>query len=130
MNDSRQAGFTIVELIVALFVGASLIGSVNLIYTNQTYLSQRGRDASLANAYAEGKVEELRSAGYLGLSDGTTSITNQLPTELNSPRTGSLVVSTPATGIKQAVITITYNSQGASKTQTYTAYIGELGVGQ
>lgn len=127
---TKETGFTIVELIVALFVASSLVGSVQLIYTNQTYLAQRARDLALANAYVEGKVESLRSKGFLGLSDGTTDITAQLPTELNAPRSGSMQVSSPSSGIKRVVIDINYNSQGADKSVTYTTNIGELGAGQ
>lgn len=115
---------------MALFVASSLVGSVQLVYTNQTYLAQRARDLALANAYVEGKVESLRSKGFLGLSDGTTDITAELPTELNAPRSGSMQVSSPSSGIKRVVIDINYNSQGADKSVTYTTNIGELGAGQ
>lgn len=127
---TKETGFTIVELIVALFVASSLVGSVQLIYTNQTYLAQRARDLALANAYVEGKVESLRSKGFLGLNDGTTDITAELPTELNAPRSGSMQISSPSSGVKRVVIDINYNSQGADKSVTYTTNVGELGAGQ
>lgn len=127
---SSEAGYTVVELLVAIVVGAILVGSVNNIVTSQVYLSQRGRDLVLANAYAERKVEELRSVGFLGLSDGTTTITSELPNELNAPRSGTVTVSSPSSAIKQVDISITYNEQGATRTQTYKTFIGELGVGQ
>lgn len=126
----KQGGFTIVELIVALLVGAVLAGSVNLVYTNQSFLSQKVRDSVLVNAYAEGKIEGLRSAGYLSVNDGTTDISNELPSELGKPRSGTLQISTPSAGLKQVVLTITYNEQGADRTTVYKTYIGELGVGQ
>ncbi len=83
----------------------------------------------VANSYAESKIEALRSAGYLSLADGTTDITSELPDELNQA-SGSLVISSYNTAIKQAVLTINYNQQGNDQTYTYTTYIGELGVGQ
>ena len=128
--SASSGGYTIVELIVALVVGALLVGVVNNIVTNQVYLSQRGRDLVLANAYAEQKVEELRSIGYLGLSDGTTDITSELPDELSEPRNAEVVVSPYTAAIKEATITITYNEQGTPRTYTYKTYVGELGVGQ
>jgi prepilin-type N-terminal cleavage/methylation domain-containing protein len=123
-------GFTIVELIVAMFVGAALVGSVNLIYTTQTYLSQEARDAAMSNSFAEGKFEALRSQGYLALANGTTSVTSELPSELGQPRSASLQITTPSTGVKRAVLVISYNQKGATATKTYTTFIGELGVGQ
>lgn len=126
----NQGGFTLVELIVAILVGAILIFSTNMIIVNHAYLSQQGRDTTLANAYAEGKIESLRSIGYTGLSNGTTDITNELPAELNGPRSGSLVITTQSIAIKKAVIAISYNEQGKTRSVNYTTYIGELGVGQ
>ena len=125
-----QSGFTIVELIVALIVGVIMVGSAILILTSGQRLAQKHRDLVVANAFVEQKVEALRSTGYLGLSNGTTSITSEMPTELNSPRSGSLQISTPSNGLKKVDITISYNESGVTRSFTYTTYIGELGVGQ
>lgn len=127
---NSEDGLTIVELIVAMVVGAILAGSVNTIYTNQTYLSQNARDRALINAYAEGRIESMRSAGFLQLNDGTTNVTPELPTEINPPRNGTLTITSPSPGVKRAVIVVSYNSQGKQLSETYTTYIGELGAGQ
>lgn len=126
----EQGGFTIVELLLVIVVGSILVLSINTILTSHAYLSQRGRDLILANAYAELKMESLRSIGFLGLSDGTTDITSELPSELSNSRSGTLVISSFSPSVKQVLITITYNEQGKSRTYSYKSYIGELGVGQ
>jgi prepilin-type N-terminal cleavage/methylation domain-containing protein len=123
-------GFTIVELLVSMIVGAVIVGALSVITINNTHLSQRGRDVVLANAFAEAKVEALRSAGYVSLTDGTTNITAELPSDLKAPRSGSQVVTSPSTGLKKIVLNITYNDQGESRTYSYSTMIGELGVGQ
>jgi prepilin-type N-terminal cleavage/methylation domain-containing protein len=128
MKDSR--GFTVVEIIVALLAGSIMAGSAYLILTSHVSISQRARDLVLSNAYAENKMESLRSAGFLALSDGTNDITAELPSELKAPHSGSLVISTNTEATKKAVLTITYNDQGATRTYTYTTLVGELGVGQ
>lgn len=125
-----QSGFTIVESIVAMVVGALLMGSAILVLTSGQRLSQKHRDLVVANAFVEQKVEALRSVGFLGLNDGTSDISNEMPSELNSPRSGSLQISTPSGGLRQIDITINYNEQGTSRTYTYRTYVGELGVGQ
>ena len=125
-----QHGYTLVEILVTIVVGAILVTSISLVVSNQSFLAQRGRDVTIANSYAENKVEEIRSVGYLGLTDGTSNITSELPSELGNPKSATLVISTVTTGIKKAVLTITYNEQGASRTSSYTTLIGELGVGQ
>lgn len=97
---------------------------------NNAKLSHRARDVAAANSYVENKIESLRSTGFLGLNDGTTDLTSELPSELKSPRSGTLVITSQTGAIKRAVVSISYNDQGASRTYSYTTYVGELGVGQ
>ena len=123
-------GFTIVELIIGTIVGAIIVGGVSLIVVNQVHLSQRSRDLVIANAYVEHKVESLRSIGFLGLTDGSSDITTELPTELNPPRSATLQISSLSEAIKKVDISLTYNDQGVPRTYSYTTYVGELGVGQ
>lgn len=125
-----QDGFTIVELLVTIVVGAILLTGLNVAIISQVHLSERTRDLTLSNAFVEYKIESLRSIGYSGLTDSTTNITSELPADLNSPRSGSLQISTLSSGMKQIDITVSYNSQGTNRTYSYTTYIGELGVGQ
>lgn len=125
-----EKGFTIVELLVSIAVGAIVVASMNILVTSYLHVSQRGRYLSLENSYVEGKVEALRNSGYNGLNLGTTSLTSELPSQLPPSRTGSMQVTNPSGGIKQVDITISYSDQGTTKTYSYTTYLGELGVGQ
>jgi|SRR5579862_3916394 len=126
---AAQSGFTIVELIVAMIVGTSFIITTNSAVNDYTHLSTRTRQLTLANSFAESEVEALRNNGYNSLTLGTTDISSQLPSGLQSPKSASLVVSSPLAGIKQVDLTISYYDQ-AVRTYSYTTYIGELGVGQ
>lgn len=123
-------GFSIVELVIAIVVGVTFIGSMNLVVDNYDNLSRRDRNLVLANSFAEGEMEALRNQGYNSLSAGTTDISGQLPTQLPTPRSSSLTISQPQAGLKQIKVSLTYNDQGASRTYNYTTDIGELGVGQ
>lgn len=129
-EKTSESGFTIVELLITLVVGAVLVTGINSIVVSQSFLAQRSRDLIIANAFVEAKVEELRSLGFSGLSNGTTVITGQLPTELSTPRSASQVITSYSGAIKKVVYTINYNEQGASRTYSYSTFIGELGVGQ
>jgi type II secretory pathway pseudopilin PulG len=126
----KESGFSIVELVVAIVVGTLFIISINLIINNYIHLGQRGRNLTTANSFAEGKIEALRSAGYNSLNDGTTAITSELPSQLSPPKSGTLTISQPQTGLKQIDLSITFNDDGADRTYTYRTYVGELGVGQ
>ncbi len=124
------SGFTITELIISIVVGVIFVAVLQVSVSSYLHISQRGRDLTLSNAYVEGKIESLRNVGYNGLNVGTTSVTGELPSELNSPKSGSLEVTDEGNGIKKAVVTISYNDQGDARSYTYTTYVGELGVGQ
>lgn len=126
----NDAGFTLVELLVTIFVSVILISSLSVITNNNVSIAQRGRDLTVVNSFAENKVEELRSKGYPTLANGTTDITTSMPDELDTPRSGSIQVSDASTGLKLIVVTLSYTDAGVSRTQTYKTYIGELGVGQ
>jgi len=130
MKHKPKGGFTIVELIVAIVVGSIICSAAIMLVVSHLHLSQQSRDIVLANAFVENKVESLRSIGYSGLSDGTTDITSELPTELNQPKSGSQVITSESDGLKRVVISVTYNDQGANRTYSYTTFVGELGVGQ
>lgn len=126
----KDTGFSTVELIVATILAAIIMASASLIIGNYSHLGTRGRNLVLANSFVEAKVEALRSVGYNGLNNGSTDISNELPAELSTPRSGSLEISAPAAGIKQIDIDVTYSDQGTARTYSYRTYIGELGVGQ
>lgn len=130
MKQKKTDGFSIVELVLAIVVGAIFIGSMALIVNNYTDLSRRSRNLVLANSYAEGKVETLRNNGYNGINTGTSSLTSELPSDLASPKSASMTVTSPQDGLKKVVISINYSDLGISRTYIYTTYVGELGVGQ
>lgn len=125
-----QTGYTLVELVVTIMVGGVFAIGVTTMVSANSHLVQRSRDLVSVNSFVEDKIEELRSIGYSGLAIGTTDIASELPADLNSPRSATAQISNPSTGLKQAVIEITYNDQGAQQTYSYSTYIGELGVGQ
>lgn len=127
MNES---GYTIVELIVAIVIGALFTSAVSTMIDSNSYLSQKGRDSATTTSFAENKFEALRSAGYLSLTNGTTNISNELPNELNAPKSASLTISQASTSVKKIDLSISYNDRGNTKTYSFTTLIGELGVGQ
>jgi prepilin-type N-terminal cleavage/methylation domain-containing protein len=127
---NKEQGFTIIELLISMIVTVILVTGINIIYTVHLTQTQRVRSLAVINSYVENKVESLRSAGFLSINDGTFNISNELPSELKIPKSASLVISSPASGVKKCVITVTYNDAGSEKTFNYTTFIGELGVGQ
>lgn len=127
---NSDSGFTLVEILVAIAAAGVIVGSLSQVVTTYVHISQRGRYLNLANSFIEGKAEAVRNAGYTSLTNGTTSLTSSLSSDLPPSKSASMTVSSPYTGIKQVDLTISFKDQGHTNTYSYTTYIGELGVGQ
>jgi prepilin-type N-terminal cleavage/methylation domain-containing protein len=128
--QKTEQGFTIIELLVTIAVVGIMVPTLAGFVNTLNRFNDRARDLTLVNSLAENKIEGLRSIGYSGISNGTTSFVSELPASIGSPRTATYVVTTPNTGIKQVDLTITFNDHGSTQSVTYRTYIGELGVGQ
>ena len=129
-KNLEEKGFTLVELIVAIGIGAIFAISVSTLMNSNNHIANRTRDTAVANSFAENKIEELRSRGFLSLSDGTSDMSGELPGELKAPRSASLVISPHTASVKKLNLAITYNELGSPRTYSYTTFVGELGVGQ
>jgi prepilin-type N-terminal cleavage/methylation domain-containing protein len=127
---ASQTGFTLVELLVAIAVGAVVTLSLTQVVTGYIHLSQRGRYLNMTNAYAEAKIEALRNQGYNGVPLGASSLAAELPSQLPVGKSGTMDVTQASPGLKQVDLSITYKDQGQNNTYTYRTYLGELGVGQ
>lgn len=130
IKHNNQAGFTIVELLVSVIVVVILVAGINAIYLTHLTESHRVRNLILVNSFAENKIESLRSGGFLSISDETTDISNELPSDLWSPHSATLQITSAESGLKDIYLTITYNDNGTNKIFNYQTYLGELGVGQ
>jgi type IV pilus assembly protein PilW len=80
---SKQAGMTLVEIMISLLIGAILLGGILQIFLNtkQTYRMQEGISRLQENARfaMDFLSRDLRMAGLMGcLSNQMTSITNNL----------------------------------------------------
>lgn len=127
----KQKGFTLVELVVSIAIGAFLIGSVSTLIVNSAKIAKQSRSVAVANSFAENKIEELRSFGYSGITSGpTVNISGELPSELSPPKVATLTISDQSASLKKAVLTVEYNDQGKQKTYSYTTLVGDKGVGQ
>jgi len=124
-----ESGLTLVELLVAIAVGAIVTASLSQVVTSYVHVAQRGRYLNLANSFAEAKMEAVRNTGYNGLSPGTTNISGELPSQLPPSHSASMTVDEPAGGLKKVDISVSYDDQGQNNTYSYSTYVGELGVG-
>ena len=130
VKKKSEQGFTIIELLITISVVGILVPTLAGFVNTLNRLNDRARDLTLVNSLAENKVESLRSIGFSGINNGTTSFVSELPASLGSPHSADYTVTTPSTGLKQVDLTISYNDHGSTQTVNFRTYVGELGVGQ
>lgn len=127
----KQAGFTLVELLVALAVlGVLSIGLVTLFDTVQT-IQRSGQYQEAATLAAQREIESLRNSNYGALTSGQTiNFTSDLPSILPGTKSGTAVISEPAVGLKRLDVTVSYVYKGTTKQVKVSSLIGELGITQ
>lgn len=126
----QQNGFTIIELLITIVVIAILVPMIAGMMSMIDALNDRARDRAAINALVENKVESLRSISFIGLNDGTTDFSSELPASVGQPRSATYVISSVSSALKQVDVAVTFSDHGQSRTMSYRTYIGELGVGQ
>ena len=115
---------------MVIVIGGILVTLTGLLVNNLLVISRQSKDLTIANAYAENKIESLRSAGYLGVEEGTYDFTTELPDNLRQPRSATYTVTSPSPDLKQIDVILSYYSGQGAENLTYRSYLGELGVGQ
>ncbi len=131
-QQNSESGFTILEVVVTIVISGFFIISMSTIVKNLNVLNARTRDFTVATAFMENKVEELRNASFIALPDDGTTVdfSAELPSTLTAPNSATYSVTDETVSLKKINFTISYNDFGQTRTVQYSTMIGELGVGQ
>jgi len=126
-----QSGFTIPELMVAIvFMGFAFIAIASLYLDIQRVQEQTGY-IQIASHAAQTEIESLRNSNYNSLDDGQNiDFSSTLPTTLPGPRTGTVAVTSPMTGLKRVDVTVQYTDHGSTHQVELTSLIGVIGISQ
>jgi type II secretory pathway pseudopilin PulG len=127
----QQAGFTIPELLVTIvFMGFAFIGITEL-YLNIQRIQEETAYVQIASHAAQTEIESLRNANYNSLTVGQNiNFSSSLPTMLPGPRTGTVVVSQPMSGLIRVNVTVAYMDHGVSRNVELSSLIGVIGISQ
>ena len=126
----NNGGFTIIELIISILVFGFVAAGLAEVFTSVTDVQRNANYLQLATTAAQTEVESLRNNNYDQLANGTISFTSKLPTILPSPRSGTVIISEPITGIKRVDVTVSYNQDGLTENIELSSYIGIIGIAQ
>lgn len=129
--NGRDAGFTIVELLVTTVVAGLIIVAVTSLFITIERTQHSTQLLETATRAGEQQIEALRNNNYGSLTPGDTiTFTNSLPSVLPSPRTATAAISEPSDGIRRVDVTISYRDGSKQKRVELSSLIGQLGIGQ
>lgn len=124
-----QTGFTLVELMIATVAfGIVAIGLTSLFLSLQN-VQRKAAYLETATRSAQQEVESLRNNNYGELPAGG-NLSFSVPSSLPAPRSGSVAISEPNSGIKRVDVTVTYTDHGVAKTVKLSSLIGIIGISQ
>lgn len=121
--STREQGFTLVEILIALFI--LVVGILGTIAVTATVVSGNSlaKRTTTASTLAQHKMEELKNADYDGLASSTG------PETVDALYQRSWIVSaadTPLTGMKTVAVTVSFAWKGAMRTVTLKTIVAEL----
>jgi Tfp pilus assembly protein PilV len=126
-----ESGFGIVEVVITIVLLGALSLAITGMFRSILYIQSAGQYQKSATLAAQREIESLRNSNYNDLTAGSTvTFTSELPTELPSPKSGTVSVSEPVSGLKRVDVTISYHKPGGTKQVKVSSTIGIIGITQ
>lgn len=112
---SSEKGFTLVEVLVAVFILAVGLLSLAVLAGTVIKSNSTSNKVTIATTLAQDKMEEIRRLGYSGVAAGTTtqdynSITNYSAYK----RVTAITNDSPASGMKTVTVTVYWGTDAHS----------------
>ncbi len=127
----KEQGFTLAELMITLVVVGIVVSSVALLLGSIQRSQRQTAFTESATRAAQRQIEIMRNNQFNQLVPGVDiSFTNDLPVNLPSPKSGTVVVSEPSSGLKRVDVTVNYDDGGQQRTVQLSSLIGVLGITQ
>jgi prepilin-type N-terminal cleavage/methylation domain-containing protein len=129
MRD-KQAGFTIVELLVTIAIVGIATASISSLFISIQNVQKQTTYVDTATRAAQREIETLRNDNYSTLTPGQSiDFTDQLPSVLPHA-SGSVQISQPATDLRRVDVTVSYTANGDQRNIMLSSLIGVIGITQ
>lgn len=126
----RQAGFTIVELLVTIAIIGITTASLSSLFISIRNVQRQTLYVDTATRAAQREIETLRNDNYASLTPGQTiNFTSQLPGSLPNA-TGTAQVSQPAADLRRVDVTVSYRDGSSQRSVQLSSLIGVIGITQ
>lgn len=126
----KQAGFTIVELLVTIAIVGITTASLSSLFISIQNVQKQTTYVDTATRAAQREIETLRNDNYASLTPGQTiDFTSQLPAVLPKA-SGNVQISQPATDLRRVDVTVSYTANGSQHNVMLSSLIGVIGITQ
>jgi prepilin-type N-terminal cleavage/methylation domain-containing protein len=130
LEQAKNKGFTLLELVVTIGVISVGILSVVTVFANTTTINRQARNLALATEAAQQKLEAYRNLTYASIP-GNEDFTSSLPSALLPPRSAiaNFYDLSPAVdGLRRLDISITYTEKGVLRKAHISTLISRQGI--
>jgi prepilin-type N-terminal cleavage/methylation domain-containing protein len=126
----KQAGFTIVELLVTIAIVGITTASLSSLFISIQNVQKQSTYVDTATRAAQREIETLRNDNYSSLIPGQSiDFSSQLPSVLPHA-SGNVQVSQPTTDLRRVDVTVKYTADGAQRNVMLSSLIGVIGITQ
>lgn len=122
IEHRREAGFTLIEVMIAILLTALTVIGVLGLYRVETRASSFSRRETEAAVLAQDKLEELRAQATL--SGGTDNPVDQLSGSSIFTRSWSIAPNGSNPSISDINVTVSWDDDGTTRSVTVTAQRG------
>lgn len=131
LQNAKQNGFTLLEIVISVGLLALLFGFYNLMVETVLF-TNRGRFDDIGRSVAVEQLEIARSIDFGLLDNGSVAISDD-DLDLLPQGSGTMVVAdygSADSGIKEVVVSVNWVDRGITRDVTLTTLITDGGVGK
>lgn len=131
MNEPRDGGFTLIELIITCVVIATMFLAIFGLFNTLRVINARANNLTIANEAAQQQMESIRNLPYAAIPLGTVDTTAQLSVypQLGTSRSSSTsVTSADSRGLKKLDVVVNYDDRGIAKKLKVSTLIALNGI--